>query len=43
MAGRRAASVCINDSVELADIERAGREIQQAFEKILPEKSSFER
>ena len=43
ITGRRAASVCINDSGELAGIERARQEIQQAFERILPEKSSFER
>lgn len=43
ITGRRAASVCINDSVALADVEGARQEIQQAFERILPEKSSFER
>lgn len=43
ITGRRAATVCINDSVGFSDFERVKQEIQQAFERILPEKSSFER
>ena len=43
ITGRRAASVCINDSVGFAEFERVRQEIEQAFERILPEKSSFER
>lgn len=36
-------SICINDANEAIDFDRAKREICQAFEKILPEKSSFEK
>lgn len=35
--------VCVNDSNEQIDFERVTREIGEAFESILPEKSSFER
>jgi len=35
--------ICINDSSTSYDFEKAKEEINTAFEKILPEKSSFER
>ena len=43
ITGRKASAACVNDSVGFADFERVRQEIQQAFERILPEKSSFER
>lgn len=35
--------ICINDTVETKDFEQEKLRVQQAFEKLLPEKSSFER
>jgi hypothetical protein len=34
--------LCINDANEEIDVSSAGREIREAFERILPQKSSFE-
>jgi 3-deoxy-D-arabino-heptulosonate 7-phosphate (DAHP) synthase class II len=34
--------LCINDANEEIDVSSAGREIREAFERILPKKSSFE-
>ena len=36
-------AVCINDSSDTYDFEKAKKEINEAFEKILPEKCSFEK
>lgn len=35
--------ICINDTTVQGDCEQIGREIREAFEKILPEASSFEK
>jgi hypothetical protein len=35
--------LCVNDSATNFDFEKAKAEIINAFEKILPEKSSFEK
>lgn len=35
--------VCLNDSTEIADFDRQSERLQQAFETLLPEKSSYER
>lgn len=40
--GQKSSLVCINDTVGMADISAPEREIRKAFEKLLPEKSSFE-
>ena len=34
--------VCINDSVHIRNYDKVMQELQDAFESILPEKSSFE-
>ena len=34
--------VCINDSVHIRNYEKVMQELRDAFESILPEKSSFE-
>ena len=34
--------VCLNDSEAIADFERSSRQLQEAFERLLPEKSTFE-
>jgi hypothetical protein len=34
--------VCLNDNQHIRDYERVMTEIEQAFETILPEKSTFE-
>ena len=34
--------VCLNDSEAIADFDRSRRQLQQAFQQLLPEKSAFE-
>lgn len=41
--GRTAKTICINDANEEIEFERVSREIRSEFEKIFPEKSSFEK
>lgn len=40
---KKAKQICINDTNVQGDFERIGREIREAFEKILPKASSFEK
>lgn len=35
--------ICLNDSTDIRDFEKCKSDIQKGFEKILPEKSSFEK
>jgi len=41
--GQKSRMLCINDAAEVPDADRIQREIQEAFEQILPEASAFER
>ena len=43
ICGQRKRSICINDANTAIDFQGAKEEICQAFQKILPEKSSFEK
>ena len=40
---RKCKAVCINDSNQKIDFDRAREQLQKAFENIFPEKSSFEK
>lgn len=40
--GQRARAVCCNDSTDIEDFDAAARTLRDAFEEILPKKSSFE-
>jgi len=35
--------ICINDTIYTENFEKKKREVQEAFQKLLPEKSGFER
>ena len=41
--GQKSRMLCINDAAEVPDADRIQRELQEAFEQILPEASAFER
>lgn len=43
VAAGRWRMVCLNDSTEIADFDRSCRRLCDAFERLLPEKSSYER
>ena len=43
ICGQKKKSICINDANTAIDFEKAKREICQAFQRILPEKCSFEK
>lgn len=43
LRGQKRRVVCLNDSYELKDTERIRRELQEAFQGVLPEKSGFEK
>ena len=40
---RRYKMICINDSKDIRDFEACRDEVKAAFERILPEKSNFEK
>ena len=42
LQGKKSKIICINDDSNVADFEMAKKLIIDAFEKILPDKSSFE-
>ncbi|MBR6159159.1 MAG: Stealth CR1 domain-containing protein [Lachnospiraceae bacterium] len=42
IASRKGKMICVNDSIADFDLERAIKEINEAFESIFPERSSFE-